>query len=160
MVLTLADIFCTKVLDGGTLSSYIVNKISLCLHLLNSIGQWQRSGVLSNREDGLKGIALDNLCRLAGSIQYTLPHNKVFGLLGLLPQAISSKIIINYKQNEIKLLSKLTAAISVINENSRNLEGAEDVTMQSIMGNSIYTLQNMLGKGKGLIALKKIFKGI
>jgi len=42
-----------------------MNEISPCLHLLNSIGQWQRSGVLSNREDGLKGTALDDFlyCR-------------------------------------------------------------------------------------------------
>jgi hypothetical protein len=58
-----SDIFCNKVLDGGTLSSHTVNKISPCLHLLKSIGQWQRSRVLSSREDGLKSTALDDLCR-------------------------------------------------------------------------------------------------
>jgi hypothetical protein len=79
IVLILADIFCDKVLDGGTLSSNMVNKISPYLHLLNSIGQWQRSRVLSNREDGLKGTELDDLCHLAGSAQCTLPHDKVFG---------------------------------------------------------------------------------
>ena len=128
-VLTLADIFCNKVLDGGTLSSHMVNEISPCLHLLNSIGQWQRSGVLSNREDGLKGTALDDLSRLAGSAQCTLPHDKVFGLLGLLPQAISSKITIDYKRDETELLSELTVAISIANENSGNLEGAGGVTI-------------------------------
>jgi hypothetical protein len=45
----------------------MVNKISPCLHLLKSIGQWQRSGVLSDKEDGLKGMALDDLRHLAGS---------------------------------------------------------------------------------------------
>jgi hypothetical protein len=49
-----------------------MDKISPCLQLLNSIGQWQRSGVLSDKEDGLKGTALDDLCRLAGSIQVCL----------------------------------------------------------------------------------------
>jgi hypothetical protein len=137
----------------------MVNEISPCLHLLNSIGQWQRSGVLSNREDGLKGTALDDLCRLARSAQCTLPHDKVFGLLGLLPQAISRKITIDYKRDEIELLSELTAAISVANENSGNLERAGDVTMQSTTGNSMYALQDVPGKGKGLVALEKISKG-
>ena len=63
-VLTLADIFCKKFLDDGTLNSHLVNKISPCLHLLNSIGQWQRSGVLSNREDGLKGTAFGRVVPL------------------------------------------------------------------------------------------------
>jgi hypothetical protein len=158
-VLTLADIFCNKVLDGGTLSSHMVNEILPCLHLLNSIGQWQRSGVLSNREDGLKGTALDDLRRLAGSAQCTLPHDKVFGLLGLLPQAISSKSTIDYKQDETELLSEFTAAISIANENSGNLEGAGDVKMQNTTGNSMYALQDVLGKGKGLVAIEKISKG-
>jgi len=61
IALTLADIFCNTVLDGGTLSFHMVNEISPCLHLLNSIGQWQRSGVLPDREDGLKGTALDHM---------------------------------------------------------------------------------------------------
>jgi hypothetical protein len=136
-----------------------VNEISPYLHLLNSIGQWQRSGVLSNREDGLKGTALDDLCRLAGSAQYTLPHDKIFGLLGLLPQTISSKITIDYKRDETELLSELTAAISVANENSGNLERAGDVTMQSTTGNSIYALQDVPGKGEGLVAMEKISMG-
>jgi len=129
VVLTLTDIFCNKILDGSTLDSRAVTKISPCLQLLNSIRQWQRSGVLSNREDGLKGTALDDLCRLARSVQCTLPHDKVFGLLGLLPQAISSKITIDYKRDETELLSELTVAISIANENSGNLEGAGGVTI-------------------------------
>ena len=84
---------------------------------------------MSNREDGLKGTALDDLCRLARSAQCTLPHDKVFGLLGLLPQAISSKITIDYKRDETELLSELTVAISIANENSGNLEGAGGVTI-------------------------------
>jgi hypothetical protein len=34
------------------------------------------------------------------SRQCTLPHDKVFRLLGLLPQAISSKVTIDYKRDE------------------------------------------------------------
>jgi hypothetical protein len=75
-VLTLADIFCDKVLDRSTLSSHMVNAISPCLHLLNSIGQWKRSGVLSDREDGLKSTALDDLCRLVRTAHGTLAHDK------------------------------------------------------------------------------------
>jgi hypothetical protein len=137
----------------------MVNEISPCLHLLNSIEQWQRSGVLSNREDGLKGTALDDLCRLAGSAQCTLPHDKVFGLLGLLPQAISSKITIDYNQDETELLSEFTAAISMANENSGNLERAGDVKMQSTTGNSMYALQDVPGKGKGLVAIESSMVG-
>jgi SET domain-containing protein len=37
--------------------------------------------------------------------------------------------------------------------------GAGDVTMQSTTGNSMYALQDVPGKGKGLVALEKIFKG-
>ena len=80
-------------------------------------------------EDGLKGTALDDLCRLAGAAQCTLPHDKIFGLLGLLPQTISTKIMIDYGRDERELLSEFTAAISIANENSRNLERAGDVKM-------------------------------
>jgi len=83
---------------------------------------------------------VNNLRRLAGSAQCTLPHNKVFGLLGLLPQAISSKITIDYKRDETELSSEFTAAISIVNENSGNLEGAGDVKMQSTTANSMYAL--------------------
>jgi hypothetical protein len=78
---------------------------------------------LSNKEDGLKGTALDDLCRLAESAQCTLPHDKVFGLLGLLPQVMSCKITIDYKRDETELLSEFTAAISIASENSGNLDG-------------------------------------
>jgi hypothetical protein len=83
---------------------------------------------------------VDDLRRLAGSAQCTLPHDKVFGLLGLLPQAISSKITIDYKRDETELSSEFTAAISIVNENSGNLEGAGDVKMQSTTANSMYAL--------------------
>jgi hypothetical protein len=75
----LVNIFC-NILDGSALDSRAVTKISPYLQLLNSIGQWQKSGVLSNKEDGLKDTALDDLCRLAGSAQCTLLHNKVFDI--------------------------------------------------------------------------------
>lgn len=129
------------------------------LQLLNSIGQWQNLGVLSDKDDGLKGTAVDDLCCLAGSAQCTLPHDKVFGLLGLLPQAISSKITIDYNQDEAELTSEFTAAISIANENSENLEGAGDAKLQSTTGNSMYALQDVPGKGKGLLAIEKISKG-
>jgi hypothetical protein len=129
------------------------------LQLLNSIGQWQKSGVLFDEDDGLKGTAVDDLCRLAGSAQCTLPYDKVFGLLGLLPQAISSKITIDYNQDEAELTSEFTAAISIANENSGNLEGAGDAKLQSTTGNSMYALQDVPGKGKGLVAIEKISKG-
>jgi hypothetical protein len=67
VVLILADIFYNKILDSSTLDSCAVTRISLYLQLLNSIGQWQRSGVLSDKEDGLKGTAVDDLRCLAGS---------------------------------------------------------------------------------------------
>ena len=159
VVLTLADIFCNKILDGGTLDSRAVARMSPYLQLLNSIEQWQKSGVLSDKEDGLKGTAVDDLRRLAGSAQCTLPHDKVFGLLGLLPQAISSKITIDYKRDETELSSEFTAAIFIANENSGNLEGAGDVKVQSTTGNSMYALQDVPGKGKGLVAIEKISKG-
>ena len=79
---------------------------------------------MSDREDGLKSTALDDLCRLARTAHYTLAHEKVFGLLGLLPQAISSKITIDYKRDETDLSSEFTAAVSIANENSGNLKGA------------------------------------
>jgi hypothetical protein len=44
-------------------------------------------------------------------------------------------------------LSEFTAAISIANENSGNLEGAGDVKMQSTTGNSMYALQDVPGKG-------------
>jgi hypothetical protein len=40
---------------------------------------------------------------------------------------MSSKIIINYKRDEIDLSSKFTAIVSIINKNSRNLIGAGDI---------------------------------
>jgi hypothetical protein len=83
-----------------------------------------------------------------------LPHDKVFGLLGLLPQTLSTKITIDYKRDETELLSEFTAAISIANENSGNLEGAGDVKMQSTTGNSMYALQDVPGKGKGLVAIE------
>ncbi|KAH9211167.1 hypothetical protein DL95DRAFT_465154 [Leptodontidium sp. 2 PMI_412] len=159
VVLTLADIFCNKILDGSTLDSRAVARMSPYLQLLNSIGQWQRSGVLSDTRGGLKGTAVDDLCRLAGSAQCTLPQDKVFGLLGLLPQAISSKITIDYKRDETELSSKFTAAISITNENRGNLEGARDVKIQSTTVDSIYALQDVPGRGKGLVAMEKIFNG-
>jgi hypothetical protein len=55
VVLTLANIFYNKILDGNTLDSRAVARMLLYLQLLNSIRQWQRLGVLSNKEDGLKG---------------------------------------------------------------------------------------------------------
>lgn len=45
-VLTLADIFCNKILEGSSLDSRAVTNVSPYLQLLNSIGQWQRSWVL------------------------------------------------------------------------------------------------------------------
>jgi len=114
---------------------------------------------LSNKGDRLKGTALDNLCRLAGSAQCTLLYDKVFGLLSLLPQAISSKITVDYKQVKTGLLSKFTVAISIANKNSRNLEGVRDVKMQGTTGNPLYALWDVLRKGKGLVAIKKISKG-
>ncbi|KAL5407035.1 hypothetical protein PMIN04_011845 [Paraphaeosphaeria minitans] len=159
VVLALADISCNKIFDGSILDSRAGTRISPCLQLLKSIGQWQKLGVLSDKEDGLKGTAVDDLCRLAGSAQCTLPHDKVFGLLGLLPQAISSKITIDYKRDETELSSEFTAAIFIANENSRNLEGAGDVTAQSTTVDSIYALQDVPGRGKGLVAREKISKG-
>jgi hypothetical protein len=51
------------------------------------------------------------------------PPRQVFGLLGLLPQAISCKITIEVKRNETGLLPEFAAAISIISENSGNLNG-------------------------------------
>ncbi|KAI0115498.1 heterokaryon incompatibility protein-domain-containing protein [Nemania sp. FL0031] len=148
VVLTLASIFCNHILDGSALDSRVVTIISPFVQLLNSIGQWQKSGVLSSDEDGLKGTALADLRRLAESAQCTLPHDKVFGLLGLLPQAVSSGIMIDYNQDETELSSQFAAAISGAIENCGNLEGA-----------GMYALQDVPGKGKGLVAIQKISKG-
>jgi hypothetical protein len=56
-------------------------------------------------------------------------------------------------------LSKFTIAISIANENSKNLEGAGDVRMQGTTGNPLYALRDVLGKGKGLVIIEKISKG-
>ncbi|KAI1660272.1 hypothetical protein F4813DRAFT_387134 [Daldinia decipiens] len=45
------------------------------------------------------------------------------------------------------------------NENSGNLEEAGDVKVQSTTVDSIYALQDLPGKGKGLVAREKISKG-
>jgi hypothetical protein len=127
VVLTLADISCNKIFDGSIFDYRGGTRILPCLQLLNSIGQWQKSGVLSDKEDRLKGTAVDDLRCLAGSAQCTLPHDKVFGLLGLLPQAISSEITIDYKRDEIELSSEFTRANFIANENSGNLERVGDV---------------------------------
>jgi hypothetical protein len=60
VVLILVNIFCNKILDGGTLDSRPVARMSPYLQLLNSIGQWQKSGVLFDEDDGLKGTAVDD----------------------------------------------------------------------------------------------------
>ena len=49
-------------------------------------------------------------------------------------------------------------AISITNENSGNLERIGDTKLQSMTGNSIYALQDIPGKGKGLIIIEKISK--
>lgn len=75
-------------------------------------------------EDGLKGMALDDLCRLAGSLHSVLSlTTRYLELLGLLPQAVSSKITVDYKRDETKLSSEFTAAISIANENKWELCG-------------------------------------
>ena len=102
---------------------------------------------------------MDDLRRLAGFAQCTLPHDKVFGLLGLLPQAISSKIMIDYTRDETEVSSQFTAGITITNENSGSLEGAGDVKIQSTIVDSIYALQDVPGRGKGLVAMEKISKG-
>lgn len=95
---------------------------------------------MSNKENGLKNIAVDDLRRLAGSVQYTLFYDKVFGLFGLLSQAISSKITINYKRDETEFSFEFTAAISITNKNSENLKETRDVRIQSTTIDSIYVL--------------------
>ncbi|KAI1739551.1 heterokaryon incompatibility protein-domain-containing protein [Xylaria scruposa] len=148
VVLTLASIFCNNILDGIASDSRVVTDMSPFLQLLNSIGQWQKSGVLSSKEDGLKGTALDDLRCLAKSAQCTLSHDKVFGLLGLLSQVVSSRITIDYNQDETELSSQFAAAICIANENCGKLEGA-----------GMCALQDVPGKGKGLVATEKISKG-
>ncbi|KAJ8123774.1 hypothetical protein ONZ43_g350 [Nemania bipapillata] len=148
VVPTLADIFCSNILDSSALDSRVVTVISPFLRLLNSIGQWQKSGVWSSKEDGLKGTALGDLRCLAESAQCTLTQDKVFGLIGLLPQSISSRITIDYSQDETELSSQLEAAISIANENGEKLEGT-----------GMYALRDVPGKGKGLVAIEKIPKG-
>ena len=70
---------------------------------------------MSNKEDRLKGAALGNLRCLARSAQCTIPQDKVYGLLGLLPRSICSKITIDSRRDEAELLSEFTAAISLPN---------------------------------------------
>lgn len=113
IVLTLADIFCNKVLDDDTSSPHLVTGLSPHLQLLNTIRGWQRSGCLSDKKDGLKNAELDDLCRLAGYAQCSLPQDRVFAFLGLLPQAVSRHITINYRRNETELSSEFVAVVSV-----------------------------------------------
>jgi hypothetical protein len=40
------------------------------------------------------------------------------------------------------------------------LKGVGDVKIQGIIGNPLYTLWDVLGKGKGLITIEKISKGM
>ena len=82
-----------------------------------------------------------------------------FGLLGLLPQAVSSKITIDYKRDETELSSEFTAAIPIANEDSGNPEGAGDGKTQSLTVSSMYALQDVPGRGKGFVATEKISKG-
>jgi hypothetical protein len=39
------------------------------------------------------------------------------------------------------------------------LEGVKDAKLQSTTGNSMYALQDVPGKGKGLVVIEKISKG-
>jgi hypothetical protein len=57
-------------------------------------------------------------------------------------------------------LSEFTTVISIINENSENLKGVRHVKIQSTIDNSIYTFQDVLKKGKGLVVIEKISKGM
>lgn len=135
----LADIYCNKILDSTLDLVRWPEFHRICNY--NSIGQWQRSGALSDKEDGLKGTAVGDLRRLAESAKCTLPHDKVFGLLGLFPRAISSKIRIDYKRDETELSAEFTTAISIANEKC-----AGDVKVQSTTVNSIYALQDVPGR--------------
>jgi hypothetical protein len=72
---------------------------------------------------------------------------------------MSSKITIDYKKDETELLYKLTMVNSVANENSGSLEGIRDGIMQNTKGGFTYALQDVPGKGKGLVVTKKILKG-
>lgn len=56
IVLTLADIFCKKILDGDTLSSHLVTALSPGLQLLNPITGWQRSGTVIGHTQGTKVV--------------------------------------------------------------------------------------------------------
>jgi hypothetical protein len=56
-------------------------------------------------------------------------------------------------------LSELTAAISVVNKNSERLGNARDIIMQGTMSNFTYALQDVPGKGKGLVIIRQILKG-
>ena len=80
-------------------------------------------------------------------------------LLGVLIQAMFNRGPIDCKRDGTESLSELTAAISVANENSRSLGNARDVITQSTMSNFMYALQDVPGKGKGLVAMRKISKG-
>ncbi|KAI1144792.1 heterokaryon incompatibility protein-domain-containing protein [Nemania diffusa] len=147
-LLTLASIIDNKVPDCMDMFSSSKTPLQPFMQRLSLIEQWQKSIVWSSKEDGLKGTALVDLCRLAESAQCTLPHDKVFGLLGLLPEAVSSMITIDYNQDEAGLSSQFATAISIANENCGNLEGA-----------GMCALQDVPGKGKGLVAIEKIPKG-
>ena len=113
IVLTLADIFCNRTLDDDTLSPHLATASSPHLQLLNTIGGEHRSGCLSDKRDGLQSAELDDLSRLARNAQCSLPQEKVFGLLGLLPQAVSRQIAINYTRSETEPSSEFVAVASV-----------------------------------------------
>jgi preprotein translocase subunit SecB len=76
-----------------------------------------------------------------------------------LPQAISSKITIDYKRDETDLSSEFTATIFIPNENSGTLEGAGDVKVQSTTVDSIYEQKESQGKCLGIFATRNIFCG-
>ena len=84
--------------------------------------------------------------------------NLHFDMPSLLPQAIARKITINYNQDKAELTSEFTAAISIADENSGNLEGTGDARLQSTTGDSMYVLQDVPGKGKGFVTIRKISK--
>jgi hypothetical protein len=68
---------------------------------------------LFDKEDGPDSGELDDLRCLAKSIQCTIRHDKMYGLMGMLPRSVSSKVTVDYRGDETGLLAEFAAAISV-----------------------------------------------
>ncbi|TWU70611.1 hypothetical protein ED733_001284 [Metarhizium rileyi] len=71
---------------------------------------------------------------------------------------MSNKLPVSYDQDLAKLLSRFTVAPSMM-KGGGDQDRPGDINMQSTTGPSMYVLQEIPGKGKGLVATEEIPKG-